>query len=425
MNPLYLGIDVGTSGCRAMLIDASEQVIATSVVDLPTPQRDGPRIEQDPELWWDGLAACLRRLAQLAPLTAVRRLALDATSGTVLLGDNAGHALGPALMYNDSRAQTQATTLARHAPRSTAAQGASSGLAKLLWLQEQPQATQARWLMHQADWLVARLTGVCGVSDANNALKTGYDPLTARWPAWLSELVLNPDWLPRVHVPGAALATVRPEVASHLGLSADTQVVAGTTDSTAAFMATGATEPGEAVTSLGSTLVLKVITTEPVFEASAGVYSQPLGNRWLVGGGSNTGGAVLRHYFSDAQMEELTRKLRPDHPTGLDYYPLLAPGERFPVCDPTLAPRLTPRPDEPAEFFQALLEGIAHIEHTGYRRLAELGAPYPTSVRSVGGGARNPAWSRIRQRMLGVPLVAPRHQEAAYGAALLALRGDS
>jgi sugar (pentulose or hexulose) kinase len=152
------------------------------------------------------------------------------------------------------------------------------------------------------------------------------------------------------------------------------------------------------------------------------VYSQPLGGVWLVGGGSNTGGAVLRHYFSDAQMRELTPQLRPERPTGLNYYPLLTPGERFPVSDPSMAPRIEPRPEEPAEFFQALLEGMARIEQTGYRRLAELGAPYPASVRSVGGGASNKAWARIRQRMLGVPLLVPRHQEAAYGAALLALR---
>jgi sugar (pentulose or hexulose) kinase len=74
-------------------------------------------------------------------------------------------------------------------------------------------------------------------------------------------------------------------------------------------------------------------------------------------------------------------------------------------------------------FFQGLLEGMAEIEARGYRLLAELGAPYPVEVRTVGGGAQNEAWTRIRARRLGVPVVRAEHQEAAYGAALLALRG--
>ena len=109
-----------------------------------------------------------------------------------------------------------------------------------------------------------------------------------------------------------------------------------------------------------------------------------------------------------------------DEPTGLDYYPLVSEGERFPVNDPGLAPRLLPRPTEDAVFFQGILEGIAHIELRGYRKLAELGAPWPEKVITTGGGAANAAWRTIRSQLLGIPVVAAGHQEAAYGAALLA-----
>jgi len=126
-----------------------------------------------------------------------------------------------------------------------------------------------------------------------------------------------------------------------------------------------------------------VVSDTPLFAPEVGVYSQPLGERWLVGAGSNSGGAVLRHFFSDEQLQSLTPRLNFATPTGLDYYPLLAPGERFPVCDPQLAPRLTPRPADDVLFFQGMLEGIARIEQRAYRLLAELGAPYPTAVRSV------------------------------------------
>ncbi|MGD8630276.1 MAG: FGGY-family carbohydrate kinase, partial [Gammaproteobacteria bacterium] len=119
----------------------------------------------------------------------------------------------------------------------------------------------------------------------------------------------------------------------------------------------------------------------------------------------------------------LTRELQPDRLTGLDYYPLPARGERFPVNDPDLEPVLTPRPQAEARFFQGILEGIARIEVLGYRRLAALGAPWPTRVISTGGGAANSAWRTIRSQLLDIPVIAAGHQQAAYGTALLALRG--
>jgi sugar (pentulose or hexulose) kinase len=168
--------------------------------------------------------------------------------------------------------------------------------------------------------------------------------------------------------------------------------------------------------------VLKVLSPTPTSSPRHGVYSQRLGDRWLVGGASNSGGAVLRGFFTDQAMAQLGRQLLPEEPTGLDYYPLPAPGERFPIADPGLAPRLSPRPPEDRLFFQGLLEGIAAIELKGYQLLHALGAPAPTRVLTTGGGARNRAWERIRERALGVPVRAARNQEAAYGAALLALR---
>ena len=139
-----------------------------------------------------------------------------------------------------------------------------------------------------------------------------------------------------------------------------------------------------------------------------------------MGGASNAGGSVLRRFFTAQQIDNYSRLMQPQTPTGLDYYPLPAPGERFPVCDPALQPRLTPRPASDVEFLQGILEGLARIEQRGYARLAALGAPYPERVISVGGGAGNAPWTLIRRQMLDVPVTAARHQEAAYGAALLA-----
>ncbi|HED52170.1 MAG TPA: hypothetical protein ENI83_01310, partial [Gammaproteobacteria bacterium] len=195
---------------------------------------------------------------------------------------------------------------------------------------------------------------------------------------------------------------------------------AGTTDSTAGFLATGATQTGTGVTSLGSTLVIKVLSDQPVFDASHGIYSHRLGNHWLAGGASNAGGAILKQLFSSCDIHRYSRLLDPGHPTGLDYYPLPAPGERFPIADPALQPRLTPRPSSDRVFFQGILEGLATIEAEGYRLLHACGAPVLKQVLSVGGGAFNRRWESLRMRKLGVPVSRALHSEAAFGAARLA-----
>jgi sugar (pentulose or hexulose) kinase len=419
---LYLGIDFGTSGCRGCVIDAGRQIIAESRVPLPPPRRSGAAVEQDPATWWQALLTVLADLGTRVTLTDIRTLCVDGTSSTLLLCDAEGTPLGPALMYNDTRAREAAQQVAAMAPQDSAAHGAGASLAKLLWLLQTPAARHARHALHQADWVLGRLRGCYGCSDENNALKLGYDPGVRRWPDWLAQLPLPATLLPEVVPAGTDSGCITPAMAAQLGLSAATRIVSGTTDSTAGFIATGAAR-GEAVTTLGSTLVLKVCSATPVFAPEHGIYSHRLGDDWLVGGASNSGGAVLRQYFTDAEIARLTQQLQPDRPTGLDYYPLPAQGERFPVNDPDLEPLLTPRPPEDARFFQGILEGIARIEVQGYRRLAELGAPWPARVISTGGGAANSAWRTIRSQLLGIPVVAAAHQEAAYGTALLALRG--
>jgi sugar (pentulose or hexulose) kinase len=419
--PVYLGIDFGTSGCRGCVIDAGREVLAESRVPLPLPERRGAAVEQDPAVWWTALEALLADVGTRIALTDIAALCVDGTSSTLLLCDARGMPLGSALMYNDSRAREAARQVEAVAPPGCAAHGASASLAKLLWLLQSPVARHARHALHQADWVLGRLRGDFGSSDENNALKLGYDPGARRWPDWLAQLPVPATLLPEVVPAGTDSGCIDPAMAAHFGLSTATRIASGTTDSTAGFIATGAVR-GEAVTTLGSTLVLKVRSGTPVFAPEYGIYSHRLGDDWLVGGASNSGGAVLRQYFTDADIARLTQQLQPDRPTGLDYYPLPGRGERFPVNDPDLEPVLTPRPPEDARFFQAILEGIARIEELGYRRLAGLGAPWPTRVISTGGGAVNSAWRTIRSRRLGIPVVAAGHQEAAYGTALLALR---
>ncbi|CAI5516305.1 unnamed protein product [Closterium sp. Naga37s-1] len=210
-------------------------------------------------------------------------------------------------------------------------------------------AADVHWEMHHTDF--------------NNALKLGYDPESSAYPDWLLALPLAP-MLPRVLPPGSLIGTVGAELTTEFALLSDCIVTTGTTDSIAAFL------------------------TARIDDARFGVYSHrlPPGDwappgvenegeaeqggaaeedkecKWLVGGASNTGGAVLRGYFTDEQLRELSARIDPSVECKLDYYPLTRPGERFPVSDPDLLPRLTPRPADDALFLHGILESIATIE---------------------------------------------------------------
>lgn len=423
MSGIFVGIDVGTSGVRAIAIDESGAVQAETATRLPSPERDGPAITQDPALWWSALREVLSEIATQVGGDRVRAVAIDGTSGTLLVTDAEGVPLAPAGMYNDASAADLAPRIREHAPSESAAHGATSPLGRLLHLQSRfPDAVHA---LHQADWLAARLTGRYGLSDANNALKLGFDPVAFAWPAWMDGLGVRRDLLPDVVDPGTPVGTLKADIAAELGLDPETRIVAGTTDGCASFLATGASETGDGVSALGTTLTLKLLSDVPVFDAAVGVYSHRLQGRWLLGGASNTGGAALLRFFDTDRIRELTDRIDPERPIERGWHPLPGTGERFPIADPTL----TFEPDrasmDDAAFLQGLLEGIAAVEARAYGVLHALGGPPLTRLRSVGGGAASLPWTRIRARHLGdgVTFMPPLHGEAAYGTALLARSG--
>ncbi len=441
---LFLGIDVGTSGIRAVVINGQHKVIAQTqqalAPSLPW-MLDNQTIgfSQQPQQWWSVLTSVLGQLAEELSarshfsLKDINSLAIDGTSGTVLLANSNGEPCSEALMYNDQRAILEAQLISTQAPPDTAAIGPTSGLAKVLWLFQQTDNKQKiTYALNQADWLSGRFMENFGHSDPNNALKMGYDACQNDWPLWLKDLFkqqsVPADILPQVHLPGEIIGRISPQWAEKFGFRPELAVCAGTTDSTAAILATGVVNAREAVTSLGSTLVMKVIADKPVFNARYGVYSQPYGDRWLVGGSSSSGGAVLKSLFCPGEISDYSQRLLEKIEQGkfkflnLNYYPLLMPGERFPVQDPHQQPVLSPRPTDDLDFFQAILEGIADIEARAYALLLELGAPYPKMVCSIGGGAYNRAWQYIREQKIAVPVQLARQQEAAAGAALLAGR---
>lgn len=429
---IYLGLDFGTSGARAIAVHQEFAIHQTPSLS-PTTQIlheqsltfASEQDARDPLSWKAMLFELLGNLPK-AVRSQLKAIAINGTSSTVLLCDRLGQPLLPPMMYDDKGDLAFLDQLSKVAPAHHCVLNASSSLVKLLTFQTYPEWANAKYFLHQADWLSFLLHRQLGISDYHNSLKLGYDPAAETYPDWFAAPLLQPlkPLLPNVLPPGTAIGTVSSIVAAQLDLPLNCQIRAGTTDSIAAFLASGATKPGEAVTSLGSTLVLKLLSPQRVDSADYGIYSHRLGNLWLAGGASNTGGAALAHFFSPQDLAQLSQNIDPSHESTLDYYPLLKPGERFPINQPDFPPRLEPRPENDAEFLHGLLESLARIEATGYRLLEHLGASTLKQVWTAGGGAKNVPWQRIRQRQLQVPIYPSPHSEAAYGTALLAFWGS-
>jgi sugar (pentulose or hexulose) kinase len=411
----YLGLDFGTSGARACVVDKVGAITHEDNIFYPDAAL---QIHLN---WREALHTLLKRLPTTIA-AELQSIAIAATSATVLLCDKDLEPTAPALLYFDNRAREESEQLKQLAPTGHIVCSASSGLAKFLWLTKYTELSNVAHFLHQADWLAALLTGMGGVSDYHNALKSGYDTARLCWPDWIKNLP-HAYLLPQVLAPGANITHISEFAAQHFKINPACRVYAGTTDSIAAFIAAGVHDPGSAVTSLGTTMVLKLLSEQRVEAAQYGVYSHRFGNLWLAGGASNAGGGVLRQYFGDSQIEELSQHVDPAMDSHLDYYPLPRPGERFPINDPTLAPRLTPRPSDDVPFLHGLLQGLSRIEVAGYTKLTELGASPLKSVTTTGGGAKNKVWGKIRERLLGVPVSVAERTGSAYGAALLAKRG--
>jgi sugar (pentulose or hexulose) kinase len=416
-RPLVIGIDIGTSGARAVAMDAAFDVIASGSSKLAEFSTD----HRDPVIWWKAVQTALGQVLDAIDRMQVRAIAIDGTSGTMLPVSADGAPLAVPMMYNDPVGDADILAhIKAHAPKESAAHGATSGLAKALLFKSIPDVFR---VIHQADWLAGHFTGLYDVSDENNALKTGYDPVSRRWPDWIAGTGARLDLLPEVLPAGAPIAGISKDAAGAFGLPEDVVIVAGTTDGCASFLATGADQSGDAVSALGTTLTVKMLSDRPLFAPEYGLYSHRIGDMWLAGGASNTGGVVLSAHFDTDGIAALSAEIDPTTDTGLDYYPLVRDGERFPINDPAMKPRMTPRPHSDAVFLKAIFEGIAGVEALAYDRLVSLGSPALRSIRTVGGGAKNAVWTAIRNRKMPVPFLAVASEEAAAGTARLALIG--
>ncbi|KAK1394974.1 Ribulose kinase [Heracleum sosnowskyi] len=417
---LYLGMDFGTSGARYTLIDKDGIIHSERKREYPKYMSKGVMD------WVQSWKLTLFQLLEDIPdefRALIASISIDGTSATIMIIDSTtGEPLSRPFLYNES-CPDAVSVVTSIAPVNHTVCSSTSTLCKLVsWWNSYGSSKESAVLLHQADWLLWLLHGKLGVSDYNNALKVGYDPELESYPPWLLSQAYS-YVLPSVQAPGTFVGLVKEDIRTRYGLPKDCAICTGTTDSIAAFLAARATQTGKSVTSLGSTLAIKLLSTNRIDDARYGVYSHRLDDKWLVGGASNTGGAVLKQIFTDEQLKNLSKQIDPIKASPLDYYPLQTVGERFPVADPKLAPRLTPRPESDVDYLHGILESIARIEGEGYKLLTELGATQVEEVFTAGGGARNETWTKIRERILGLPVSRAQQTEAAYGAALLALKG--
>lgn len=455
------------------MIDSLKSIVyedALSWTDVEATLLAGQKSQKPTDKW----EAAMEQLLVKTPTMLrgqVERICVSGTSSSVLLYDQAEQAVSrQPRMYDFNVLQqcADATWGARAiaairgvCPAGSAANAATSTLAKVLsWHYEEAIKPTER-VVHQADYLVHHLvtSGTLPTtlraetttpttthqpaaggfhSDWHNALKLGYDVYNLAYPPWLldllqTELGTSPDGvaalLPQITEPGRAVSALSQRT-KELGYDhPDCRVVAGTTDSIAAFLASGADSPGQAVTSLGSTVAIKLLSETPVEDSSRGIYSHRLGDRWLVGGASNVGCAVLRQeLFSEQELAALSSEIDPTVDSPLAYYPLLKIGERFPISNPNKEPLLDPKPTLPdgsvcrKQYLYGILQAIAEVEREGYAALRELGATPVTEVLTAGGGSRNDMWMRLRQRLLRVPTSRAANVDAAYGCARLAAK---
>lgn len=427
-SPYFIGIDVGTQGARAVLIDRSGEVLGSGEQAFPLSNQS--REEQSPGQWWQDCLLCLQQvMAQVQSkikTTDIVAISVTSTSGTIIPIDKSNQPLHNAIMYSDPRSAEEASyckkvALAEHSNGYTAF-NASSGLPKMLWfINRYPgKVDQLGKFIHAADYIIGKLSGRYDVTDYTNALKSGYDVRTTEWPSYIWEkLPIQQNWLQTVQPSGTTIGTILPELAATLGLPRTVQIVAGMTDGCAAQIASGAVQIGDWNTTIGTTLVVKGVTTQEINDPRGRLYCHrhPEGY-WMPGGASNTGADwVTRDFGSD--LKELTAQAAALVPTKHLAWPLKQQGERFPFIAPQ-ATGFQPAGLLPAELFAASMEGVAYIEKYAFEVIEQLSGEKVSAVFTAGGGSNSDVWLQIRSNVLQLPVYKMKHVTGAVGAAIIA-----
>jgi sugar (pentulose or hexulose) kinase len=425
--PIVIGIDVGTSGVRSVAATAEGEVLAEAreaISDLPT---EGAAHEQDATGWWKAVCNTIQELRRnLEPpgrWAHTAGIAVTSTSGSLVLTDAQGEPVRPAMLYDDGRPASVAAELNRRLPEN-AHVNASFSLAKALWVrQQEPEVWErASRISHPADWLALKLTGQLGLCDYSNALKLGYDHEKGEWAAAVVIADIPAFMLPRIVALGDQVGTVSAPAARQTGLPAGVPVLAGASDGLASLIGSGASKAGHANTTLGTTLVWKVLTShKPAL--GPGMYCHHLPNdMWVPGAASNTGPGSLQFDQAGVTPAEMDRSAAAYLPTSIQCYLLSSRGERFPFLNAQATSFFDGPPVSGAERHAAQLQSLACVERWGFERLERCGGLVGKKVFSAGSAALSPVLAQLRANVLKRSVVRTANPTASFGAAILAAR---
>lgn len=399
---VFIGIDIATSNIRAVAIDQSGTPLARANAPLaPVKRGDDKSATQDSKSWISSLDNVLTQLCkQLSEKGLIpQSLLISATSGTFVICNQKGEVIADAIMYNDGRA--------------------SDPLARAAKVIESSKQSGPFHFANTPEFVIAHLSDQPLPqipTDSSHGLKMGVDFASRDYLTATKELAKSLNiTLPKVVLPGTAIASISNQIAAKLGIPV-IPIYAGMTDGcTAQIAAGGATG---SVTSLGTTMVIKVVADSNI--SGDGFYSHLLpSNRYLLGGASNIGGVSYQKY--EANLESLNKKAAALGAANFITYPLTVTGERFPIKSSSITNLISAKPESDVMAYRGILEGIAFTERYAYDLLQRVGAKLSQTIYTTGGGAKSKLLSQIRANILNRPVAITNTTGSDMGAAFLSL----
>ena len=437
----FLGMDVGTGGTRAVIVDGTGKIVGTaSSAHAPFRAEHPGWAEQDPEDWWRAAQEAIRGAIASTPEPRQPIAAIALTGqmhGAVMLDEN-GAVLRPALIWCDTRTQPECDWLTEKIGYDRLIELTCNPalpnftLTKLLWVKtHQPEIfAKIRHVMCPKDYVRYRLTGEFAI-DVQEASGTLLLDVTHRcWSREVAEAAGIPEsWLPRVFESPEICAVIRAQAAGLTGLSAGTPVAAGAGDQGAGAVGMGILQPGSVSATIGTSGVVFAATAQPTKDPKGRLHTfcHAVPGLWHVMGVTQSAGLSLswlkETFFAGQSYDELNEAAAkiPAGSEGLEWAPYLL-GERTPHLDPEVRAAFAciGAGHTSAHFVRAVLEGVAYSLEDTFTLFAELGIPV-SGIRLGGGGARGGLWRRIQAGIYGHTVeILTAEEGGAFGCALMA-----
>jgi xylulokinase len=435
---MLLGIDLSTTGAKALLVDRDGRVVssATTPLNLFTPHPLWS--EQDPREWWEATVNSIRQ-ALAGSTESVAAIGLTGQMHGLVLLDAEGQVLRPAILWNDQRCGAECDEIRLRVSREKLVQitgnDALTGFTapKILWVEKhEPEIhRRIRHILLPKDFIRYKLTGALAMDKADGSGTMLFDLRQRTWsPQILSALNISADWLPPTFEGHEVTGEVTAQAAELTGLHAGTPVVAGGGDQAAQATGVGVVRPGTMAVTLGTSGVVFASTESPLIEPEGRLHAfcHAIEGRWHLMGVMLSAAGSLQWFHDkfarDRSFAELVDEAArvPAGSEGLIFLPYLS-GERTPHPDPLARGAwigLTTR-HGPAHLTRSILEGVAFGLKDMFCLMRDVGLASIDQIRVSGGGAKSSLWRQILADTLGAELVTVNTTEgAAYGAALLA-----